>query len=62
MGSNPILSAIKKATITSVNSNFLFFFVKYKSVFFLKNVIISFVPNIIKWQIKIHIRQTPAKF
>tara|TARA_X000000950_G_scaffold5933_1_gene6346 strand:+ start:19 stop:171 length:153 start_codon:yes stop_codon:yes gene_type:complete len=44
MGSNPILSAIKKALIFNTDLHFFYFFFKDKPAFFLKNVIIIFFP------------------
>ena len=46
MGSNPILSAIKKALVIKAILHFLSSFPKDKSAFSLKNVIIDFFPNI----------------
>jgi hypothetical protein len=40
MGSNPILSAIKKALNFSADLDFIFFFCEDKSAFFLNNDII----------------------
>tara|TARA_B100000989_G_scaffold269708_1_gene225314 strand:+ start:19 stop:165 length:147 start_codon:yes stop_codon:yes gene_type:complete len=42
MGSNPILSAIKKALVIKAILNSLLFFSKDKSAFFLNNDIIFF--------------------
>jgi hypothetical protein len=42
MGSNPILSAIKKALNFSADLDFIFPFYKYKSAIFLNNDIIFF--------------------
>ena len=42
MGSNPILSAIKKALNSIAALDFIFLFCKDKSAFFLNNDIISF--------------------